>query len=112
MFAGYENLTEVKSAGSLDTSGVTNMSELFWHCKSLTALDLSGWDISNVTNMSGMFNGCTALESLNVSGWDTSRVTDMSMMFYCCSALRDYDPKWVNATQADKIMMYFGTKWQ
>ena len=38
-------------------------------------------DTSNVTNMSNMFRGCGNLTSLDVSKFDTSKVTDMYGMF-------------------------------
>ena len=36
--------------------------------------------------MSYMFYGCKDLESLDLSGWDTFKVKDMSDMFYECVA--------------------------
>jgi len=63
----------------LDTSQVTNMSQVFggW----TESLDLSSWDTSNVTNMRAMFWGMPQLTDLNLTGWDTSNVTNMSGMF-------------------------------
>ena len=41
------------------------MSEMFYYCSSLSSLpDISKWDTSNVTNMSFMFYGCKS--SLNI----------------------------------------------
>ena len=31
---------------------------MFYKCRSLEKLDLSGWDISNVDDMYNMFSGC------------------------------------------------------
>ena len=73
--------------GSLSTSGVTDMSYMFFGCTALTSLDLSGLDTSCVTSMYGMFYRCSALTSLGLSGLDTSRVTDMHVMFCGCSGL-------------------------
>lgn len=72
---------------SLDTSGFTNMKQMFNGCSNLTALDPSGWDTSNVTDMSYMFQACMNLTSLDLSGWNTSSVTDMSAMFNICRNL-------------------------
>ena len=41
---------------NLDTSKITDMSEMFKGCKEFTG-DLSKWDVSNVTNMNEMFKG-------------------------------------------------------
>ena len=71
----------------MDTSGVTDMSLMFYGCEGLTSLDLSGWDTSNVTDMSYMFEGCEGLTSLDLSDWDMSNVTDMSYMFKNCHDL-------------------------
>ena len=71
-----------------NTSNVTDMSGMFWDCRGLTSLDVSGWDTSKVTNMNQMFHGCNKLETLDLSGWDTSKVTTMNGMFNSCSKLK------------------------
>ena len=50
------------------------MVSMFYHCSSLTTLDVSGWDTSKVSNMGYMFKGCSSLTTLDLSGWDTSKV--------------------------------------
>ena len=45
----------------VDTSKVTNIQWMFSSCKSLTSLDIYGWDTSNVTIMGGMFGFCSAI---------------------------------------------------
>ena len=75
--SAFPNLTSIK--GSLDTSNVTNMSNMFFYSKAGT-LDVSNWDTSKVTNMSSMFSQSQAT-TLDVSNWDTSNVTYMSYMF-------------------------------
>ena len=84
LFANLEKVVSIDLSG-LDTSGVTNMSDMFradcQFSSSLESVNLKGVVTSNVTDMSGMFSGCTKLASLDVSGFDTSKVTDMSCMF-------------------------------
>ena len=89
--------------GTWDTSGVTDMSELF--CALMACAyynsgalgfhaDISAWDTSGVTDMHGMFrgaaafnnvistcNGCADLVYEDIGGWDVSKVTDMEYMF-------------------------------
>lgn len=68
----------------LNTSQVTNMSEMFANTRN-TELDLKSWDVSNVTNMERIFfesSGYEHLESLDISSWNTSKVTNFNSMFY------------------------------
>ena len=74
------DVAETLDLSGLDTSRVTDMSDMFSGCTSLSSLDLSGLDTSQVTDMSEMFSVCYSLASLDLSGLDTSRVTDMSDM--------------------------------
>ena len=82
-FAQCKNLIEV-SGENLVTSKTfektTNMSYMFYYCRSLTSLDVSKFDTSKVTNMSYMFSRC-GLISLDISNFNTFKVTDMSYMF-------------------------------
>ena len=72
---------------NFDTSKVTTMGSLFYHCNSLKKLDLSNWDTSNVTTMSGMFYACFNLSSLDLSSFNTEKVTTMYAMFWGDSSL-------------------------
>ena len=85
MFYSLYNLKEVNLSG-WDTSNVKDMSDMFCYCSSLESLDTSGWDTFNVEDMSGMFYNCSCLKSLDLSGWDTSNVKDMGSMFWFCPA--------------------------
>ena len=81
------NLTQINFNNNFNTSNVTNMSEMFKDCRSLTSLDLSSFNTSNVTTMSGMFVLCSSLTSLDLSCFNTANVTDMRSMFLNCSKL-------------------------
>ena len=67
-----------------DTSNVTNMSHMFYHCSSLTTIPQL--DTSKVKIMDGMFYNCSSLTT--VPQLDVSSVTDMSNMFKNCSSLK------------------------
>ena len=80
----------IEGLGLLDTTYVTDMTEMFsgFGRRAMTSLDLgSNFNTSNVTNMSGMFYDCgyTAMTSLNLgSNFNTINVTDMNNMFRRC----------------------------
>lgn len=64
MFGRFVNLKEINFGRNFDTSNVTNMSYMFYNCRSLTKLDLSSFNTSKLINMSNMFFGCDALKNL------------------------------------------------
>ena len=60
------------------------MKNMFYGCLALQSLDLSNWNTSYVTDMSGMFYNCKSLVSIEYgSNFQTNNVTDMSEMFAC-----------------------------
>ena len=83
LFYYMSAVQEIKNLNVLNTSKVTDMSDMFNGMKNLTSLDLSNFDTSNVTDMSGMFSQMNSLTSLDLSNFDTSNVTNMSYMFVC-----------------------------
>ncbi|AUJ87417.1 BspA family leucine-rich repeat surface protein [Enterococcus sp. CR-Ec1] len=63
----FRNLTQLKNiVGKLDTSSVTNMSNMFANVSSLTTLDLSNWDTSKTIIMSQMFSGTVSLSAITL----------------------------------------------
>ena len=66
-FGSFDNLTTIEGLEYLNTSCVTDMSQMFFDCSSLTTLDLSHFDTSNVTNMRFMFCDCSSLTTLDLS---------------------------------------------
>lgn len=76
----YSTIAEIPV---IDTSSVTNMSNMFYSCSNLTTIP--ELDTSSVTNMSSMFYSCTNLTT--VPELDTSNVTNISYMFYSCRNL-------------------------
>ena len=84
---GLGTKDEPLDLNDIDTSAITDMSELFdiyeGHFKDLSKngyFDISSWDVSNVTDMNNMFSGSHF--NGNLSKWDVSKVINMSMMFY------------------------------
>ena len=104
MFA-YSKLDEIPV---INTSSVTNMSQMFYNSKT-TTLDLSSFDTSKVTNMASMFDS-SAATTLDLSSFNTSNVTNMRRMFYNSKAttldLSGFDTSKVN----DMYGMFDGCK--
>ncbi|WP_285119910.1 BspA family leucine-rich repeat surface protein [Lactococcus petauri] len=90
-FASLHELESVSGLDNLDTSKVTDMSDMFREDTSLKTLDVSKFDTSKVTDMSYMFAGLNSLTTLDVSSFDTSKVTDMSYMFAGLNSLTTLD---------------------
>lgn len=87
-----QGVSLISIVGSLSTSGVTDMSNMFGMFDGYsgpTYLDLSGLDTSSVTNMGSMFKDCSGLTSLDLSGWNTSKVSYASGMFSSCKTLNE-----------------------
>ena len=51
---------------------MSNMSNIFIGCSSLTSLNLSNFNRNNVNDMSEMFSHCRSLTSLNLSNFNTN----------------------------------------
>ena len=103
-FRGNVNLTSITNLGYLDTSAVTdmsnmfngsledldtssviNMDSLFQNCSSLTYTSLG--DIGNVKSMNYMFAGCSNLLLINWTDDDNASVTEMKGMFQGCRSI-------------------------
>ena len=68
------------SLGDIDTSKITDMSELFMdsHRKDFSGIET--WNVSKVTDMSHMFHG-KSLKNIDFKQWNTSSLENMSCMF-------------------------------
>ena len=107
MFYNCNSLTSLEGIGEWDTSSVTNMGSMFYGCRNLTSLNVSNFNTSNVTDMSNMFYSCNKLTSLDVSSFDTSKVTNMSYMFYDCSRLTSLDLSGFNTAKVTNMGTMF-----
>lgn len=90
-FKNYTKLEEIENLHYLNTSKVTTMHGMFFHCNCLKSLDLSAFETSNVKDFAYLFYSCKRLESLNVSSFDTSAATNMQTMFSYCEKLKTID---------------------
>ena len=82
----FENITNIVEVdlSTYDTTGVTDMRQMFLNCESLTSINFQYINTREVKDMRLMFSGCISLEHLDVSRFDTSQVTDFHFMFSVC----------------------------
>ena len=91
LFSGFEALQSVQNLGNLDTSACTSFERMFYGCRALQSIDLSGMDTSNAVNMRAMFYECSSLKSLDVRPLNTANVTNMYMMMAYMRSLEEID---------------------
>ena len=91
----------------LDTSNITDMTNMFYACRSLTSLDVSNFDTSKVTSMRNTFGYLDNIPSLDVSGLDTSNVTSMEQMFMSCRKITSLDVSHFNTSKVTNMSGMF-----
>lgn len=106
-FYGLASLVSFEGWGNLNTSEVTNMSQMFQNCSNLTSVILSGFDTKNVTDMSHLFFGCSSLNSVDLSGFDTQNVTTTARMFLDCSSLTSIKLNGLNTSNVESTSFMF-----
>ena len=100
----YIKILDLKN---LDTTKVTDMSNMFDGCSGLTSLDLTPLNTQNVTNMSYMFNECHNLINLDLTPLDTHNVTNMTYIFSNCYKLTTLDLTPLNTSSVTDIYGMF-----
>ena len=90
-----------------DTSNVEDMRSMFAHCPNFNQ-DISSWNVSNVKNMHCMFENCYNFDQ-NLSSWNTSNVEDMSGMFYNCRNFNQDLSSWNISNVKDKDCIFKNT---
>ena len=106
-FYDCTNLTSIEGLQYLDTSEVTNMTQMFANCSSLTSLDLCTFNTEKVTDMNNMFADCSSLTSLDVSHFNTEKVESMQEMFFRCENLTTLDVSHFNTEKVEDMTRMF-----
>ena len=93
--------------GDIDTSKISDMSELFWESKRTNDqfAGIQNWDVSNVTNMASMFRLAKNFNQ-NIENWNVSKVKDMSYMFCAASEFNQPLAKWNISNVEDNSSMF------
>ena len=116
---GHINISVI----ACDIENVRNMNSMFCHCYSLEKLDLQNFNTTGVTNMremfalcsnltelniQGMFSRCSGLENLNLNNFNTEKVTNMRCMFLVCISLGKLEfGKNFNTTEGTNVEYMF-----
>lgn len=79
--------------GDIDTSLITDMTELFKDSKRKNFNGLETWNTSNVTTMKGMFYRAKYFNH-PIGDWDVAKVEDMTFMFCEAPAFNQPLEKW------------------
>ena len=92
----------------IDTSLVTDMSNLFYENEFCAGIDISRWNVSNVKNMEYMF----AISTFDgdISNWDVSNVTNMYSMFEHCKSFNSDISRWDVSNVTNMSWMFGGAK--
>ena len=85
MFSQSIYLKDIKL--NIDTSNVTNMSHMFYDCERLETLDLSNFDTINVKSARQMISFCPKLKTVDASNFDTRNLSNFDYMFGNCDEL-------------------------
>ncbi len=100
MLENGEDVTQV------NTSQITDMSDLFSNAPAEFNQDISNWDVSNVTNMSHMFENATSFNQ-NISNWNVSNVTEMEGMFFIAISFNQDLSNWNVSNVTEMGGMFF-----
>jgi surface protein len=108
MFYYCEKLTAIDDVSKFNTSNVTDMSNMFLGCSSLSSLDLSEFEVGKVNNTSYMFCNCSSLEKLDLSTFKTSEeLNNMAYMFFNCAKLTSLDLSAFNTSNVTNMNCLF-----
>lgn len=89
-----------------NTSNVTNMECMFSNAIHFNA-NISAWDTSKVVNMGGMFGGAW-LFNQPLDSWNVSNVENMAFMFACAESFNKPLNSWDTSSVRDMACMFFG----
>ena len=105
-FASCPKLTQLILPQTFVTSRCSDLSSMFYNCRSIVELDCSNFNTSNVNIMGSMFANCTSLKHLDISNFNTSNVTNMSSMFLQCTSLKHLDISNFNTSKVTTLYRF------
>lgn len=94
---------------NINTSLISDMSEIFMDSKLTDFSGIERWDTSNVVNMKYMFNNARYFNS-NISAWDTSKVVNMQGMFSGAESFNQPLDSWNVSNVEEMAFMFAGAE--
>ena len=102
-----QSAEDIINLNSIDTSEITDMSDLFDEMEGLVKINISDWDVSKVKRMDYMFRCCANLEKIiGIEDWDVSKVENMQGMFDGCKLFNQNISKW-NVSKVENMASMF-----
>lgn len=98
MFSGCYSLKEVSLTNWDGDNIITNISSMFYCCRSLKKIHLPNMNFtaSSGVTLGSFLYGCYSLEDLDLTGWHISRILSFEAFFFHCAHLREIDlTSWV-----------------
>ncbi|MGX3010033.1 BspA family leucine-rich repeat surface protein [Helicobacter sp. 23-1044] len=92
----------------IDTSLITDMSDLFENSNRKDFSGIEHWNVSNVTDMSSMFSGAKSFNQ-PLNSWNVSNVTSMSFMFGFAESFNQPLDSWNVSNVTDMECMFENT---
>lgn len=102
----FREFKKLEFVNLCDTSGITDMGEMFWNALSFNQ-PIGSWNTSNVTSMRFMFVNAKSFNQY-IGEWDTSNVTDMRFMFRGAESFNQSIGNWNTAKVKDMDGLFYG----
>lgn len=103
-FSDLTALMAINGLDLIDTSEVSDMSNLLKNCSSLQTFDIENLETDGVVLAEGMFEGCSSLIDLDMSGKNMKNAVDMDRMYAQCMSLNT-----LHLPQTESVMSLSGT---
>lgn len=107
-FYNYNGTSLKDELDNLDTSNISDMSDMFYGCSKVTELDVSNFNTSQLNGTRSMFYGCSSLTKINFGNFDASEVTTLQEMFRNCTSLVELDLSTFISKKATTTRYMFG----
>ena len=88
MFYDCQTLTALNFDNFISNQ-INDISQMFFNCSSLIKINFTNFNTTNITNMQYLFSNCISLTELDLSSFNTSKVIYMNGMFNNCQSLKN-----------------------